>query len=472
MDALDMAKALKDSMQPKPVTGNESTKTTTVFGTARGDSKDGLVDVDLGGDTISSRGTAYASIPTNVAVKSGDTVMVQLVGADGTGKQPVVVGVQGGGDSAEVNTSDAIKKAEEASTKADNASAKADDASSKADAVKDTADSAEKKAAEAKKESENASAKAEEALSTADDARKYADNYISFDKSTGLIIGDQEVLQNGCSTHITSDKVALFDKDQEVASFSKDTINLGNNSAYSTIMFCDDTGRIENTDSTFQVMAHNKGQYQFQSFKCGTESTKTASPQYEATFMGAFSPTLHSCIAQLTAASQYEYEKSVSKASVYCDSNYYYKRGNSVVGLQADYVGKSRPSKPFLFNFEILGLRSVIGDATDRANVSVTEDLTTFKFVEFLFKEHQTGSQTSVKVKAVKDGTTVCPELHCWIEAAQTWQMLYTQWRYSQIDKKIRPVRNETRYVNMSGGGMITGTDSLNVSIVDVLGYY
>lgn len=236
MDTLDMAKALKDSMQPKPVTGNESTKTTTVFGTARGDSKDGLVDVDLGGDTISSRGTAYASIPTNVAVKSGDTVMVQLVGADGTGKQPVVVGVQGGGDSAEVNTSDAIKNAEEASKKADDAIIKADDAARKADSVKDTADSAEKKATEAKKESENASAKAdnanekaEQASNMADDGRKYADNYISFDKETGLIIGNQADIESGCSTHITSDKVAIYSGNEEVSSFESDKIHLAKN---------------------------------------------------------------------------------------------------------------------------------------------------------------------------------------------------------------------------------------------------
>lgn len=205
MDTLDMAQALKSAMQPPKNTGDESTKTTTVFGVARGNSKDGVVDVDLGGDTISSRDTAYASIPTNVSVKSGDSVMVQLVGADGTGKQPVVVGVQGGGDEAQVNTSDAIKKAEEASEKAD-------------------------------------------------DARKFADNYISFDKETGLVIGDQEDLSSGCSTHLTSDRISLYEGDVEVASFSDDDIEIGKNATTSTVSFCGGKGKLSCVDENHFIL--------------------------------------------------------------------------------------------------------------------------------------------------------------------------------------------------------------------------
>ena len=111
MDTLDMAKSLKDAMQPKPVTGVQSSKSTIIFGTARSDSINGYVDVDLGGETIGYRDTSYASLPTNVAVKNGNSVMVQLIGEDGTGKQPCVVGVQGGGDIARDNTDEARKVA-------------------------------------------------------------------------------------------------------------------------------------------------------------------------------------------------------------------------------------------------------------------------------------------------------------------------------------------------------------------------
>ncbi len=80
--------------------GRESA-TATMYGTAVSDSSDGLVDVVLDGDmtAVLADGTEsdnVLTLPTSPAVRSGDNVMVSLVG--GVSKTPTVTAVVGSGD--------------------------------------------------------------------------------------------------------------------------------------------------------------------------------------------------------------------------------------------------------------------------------------------------------------------------------------------------------------------------------------
>lgn len=97
MDTLEMAKALLGGGQQK--SGSQSGgQTTTAYGTAVGVSADGKVLVDFGGETSSYEDEQAVEVDTTFFVKEGDQVIVSLVGADGTGKAPVVTGVVGRGD--------------------------------------------------------------------------------------------------------------------------------------------------------------------------------------------------------------------------------------------------------------------------------------------------------------------------------------------------------------------------------------
>lgn len=97
MDNLEIAKALFGTKPQQPNGG----QTTTTYGIAVGDSENGLVRVNLGGDTVSADDEQTVEIETTFAVKEGDSVITSLIGADGTGKAPVVTGVVGRGDEQE-----------------------------------------------------------------------------------------------------------------------------------------------------------------------------------------------------------------------------------------------------------------------------------------------------------------------------------------------------------------------------------
>ena len=94
MDNLDIAKALFSNNKSKTVVN----QTTTGYGVATTDSEKGVVRVNLGGDTVDPDDDQSVEIETTFAVKEGDEVIVSMVGADGTGKAPVVTGVVGRGD--------------------------------------------------------------------------------------------------------------------------------------------------------------------------------------------------------------------------------------------------------------------------------------------------------------------------------------------------------------------------------------
>ena len=92
MNNLDMASALMGTQRSNPG------QTTTVYGVASSDSADGLVQIDLGGDTVSPDDDQSIECETTFKVYEGDEVIVSLIGADGSGKTPIVVGIVGRGD--------------------------------------------------------------------------------------------------------------------------------------------------------------------------------------------------------------------------------------------------------------------------------------------------------------------------------------------------------------------------------------
>lgn len=100
MDNLEMAKALLKNNAAQ--NGNQ---TTTAYGIATSASNNGIVTVNLGGDTVDLNDDQEIEVETTFAIREGDEVIVSLIGADGTGKAPVVIGVVGRGDEtqAEIN---------------------------------------------------------------------------------------------------------------------------------------------------------------------------------------------------------------------------------------------------------------------------------------------------------------------------------------------------------------------------------
>lgn len=107
MNNLDMAGALMGTYQGNPG------QTTTVYGVASSDSAEGLVQVDLGGDTVSPDDDQSIECETTFKVYEGDNVIVSLIGADGSGKTPIVVGIVGRGDEQQEQIDTVLEQTEE-----------------------------------------------------------------------------------------------------------------------------------------------------------------------------------------------------------------------------------------------------------------------------------------------------------------------------------------------------------------------
>lgn len=159
-----------------------SSNVTTTVGVAVSDSKDGIVEVDLGGITITAdksdiTGEDYESlltqtveIATTAVVKKGDTVQVQLAGADGTAKSLMVTGVVAGGDRMQDDIDTAYSAAMTAEHAADIAQAAAEQAVSDASAASTAASSAQSSANQALSDAAAASSAASAAQSSANQA--------------------------------------------------------------------------------------------------------------------------------------------------------------------------------------------------------------------------------------------------------------------------------------------------------------
>jgi hypothetical protein len=115
MDRLELAKALTRSAAAENKS-EKRTATVQVSGIATSDSADGVVMVDMGGDSVTYDDTQAVPIPTTVSVKQGDTVSILLTGAEGTAKTPLVIGVVGRGDEAQASIEKAQSDIEQAHT--------------------------------------------------------------------------------------------------------------------------------------------------------------------------------------------------------------------------------------------------------------------------------------------------------------------------------------------------------------------
>ena len=102
MNNLDMARSLMGSKRNNPG------QTTTAYGRATSDSENGFVMVDMGGDTVSPDDDQSIECETTFKVYTGDEVIVSLIGADGSGKTPIVAGVVGRGDEMQLDI-DSVK---------------------------------------------------------------------------------------------------------------------------------------------------------------------------------------------------------------------------------------------------------------------------------------------------------------------------------------------------------------------------
>ena len=136
MDSIEKASILLGKSYTKTQEGAaHSSNVTMITGTAMSDSADGVVSVDLGGNTISANDEQAVDISTTCAVKEGDTVQVSVVGADGTAKSLLVTGVIAGGDrmQADIETAkDTAASADAAATIAKENAAKANELANEA----------------------------------------------------------------------------------------------------------------------------------------------------------------------------------------------------------------------------------------------------------------------------------------------------------------------------------------------------
>ena len=134
---------------------------------------------------------------------------------------------------AQTTATEANTKATEAQSTATTASETATQAQTTANTAKETADTASTKA-------DNAQSTAEQAISDASDASKVATNYIDFNETNGLVIGDKrEGATLTANTQINSEGVHIRDGETVLASFKEDEVVLLNDSdsAQGTVTF-------------------------------------------------------------------------------------------------------------------------------------------------------------------------------------------------------------------------------------------
>ena len=267
MDALDLARIFTNRQQDKA----EPVRSTTVTAIATSDSSAGVVYVDFGGVTISGDDSQSVPIPTTVAVKRGDMVRVELLGAEGRAKTPTATGVIGGGDrtqkavdqasgdasvakstasSAKSVAQTAKASAETAQTSARQASDKAVAAQTSADRAQSTATSAQTSAGQAKATAEQANRTATDAKSTAAQAKSLADNLQTLIRQTsdGLTVGKSADGKTYAGSYVlvgSDGTVKIMSKTGEAAaSFEKDMVAFGVSTAGQKIRFCAGHGEL------------------------------------------------------------------------------------------------------------------------------------------------------------------------------------------------------------------------------------
>ena len=151
-----------------------------------------------------------------------------------------------GGDDITTSVNDAINTANGAANAANNAANTANDAANTANGAANTANDAANTANDAANTANDALDTANGALSAVGDAAKTATNFLSYDSSNGLQLGNKSGGNwNGYRTQITSNKFNILDSSgNAVASYGSNLIELGKNSGDSVISLCGGTGEI------------------------------------------------------------------------------------------------------------------------------------------------------------------------------------------------------------------------------------
>lgn len=137
-----------------------------------------------------------------------------------------------GGDDITTSVNDAINTANDAANTANNAANTANDAANTANGAANTAN--------------DALDTANGALGAVGDAAKTATNFLSYDSSNGLQIGNKSAGSwSGYRTQITSSEFNILNSSgTEVASYGTNLIELGKNSINSEVSFCSGKGKI------------------------------------------------------------------------------------------------------------------------------------------------------------------------------------------------------------------------------------
>ena len=158
-----------------------------------------------------------------------------------------------GGDDITTSVNNAANTANNAANTANNAANTANNAANTANDAANTANNAANTANDAANTANNAANTANDALDTANgalgavgDAAKTATNFLSYDSSNGLQVGNKSGgYWNGYRTQIMSDKFNILDSSgNAIASYGSDLIELGKNSGDSVISLCGGTGEI------------------------------------------------------------------------------------------------------------------------------------------------------------------------------------------------------------------------------------
>ena len=257
MDSIEKASFLMGKSYTKTQEGAaHSSNVTMITGTATSDSADGVVSVDLGGNTISANDEQAVEISTTCAVKAGDVVQVSVIGADGTAKSLLVTGVIAGGDRMNENIKTASSDASAAKETADVAQTVASDAQSTANAAKSsaataqstaeaaknnaaaaqsTANSAQTAASDASKAAQNANAAADAAANVAQSASQTANTTKTYfyNDSSGSHVRNQDSTSAGTRADVKTDGLHITDQDdgKELASFTSSGAVIGKTNA-------------------------------------------------------------------------------------------------------------------------------------------------------------------------------------------------------------------------------------------------
>ncbi|MGR1084051.1 hypothetical protein ACUYFE_08490 [Olegusella massiliensis] len=118
MDLIDAAAILTGSGRERQETATPTVGDVTTIAEAVSDSADGLVMVDLGGESITEDDVQEVEAECTCEVRAGDIVSVTMTGARGRGMTCTVTGVVGGGDRTHTEVVAADEKATTAQTTA------------------------------------------------------------------------------------------------------------------------------------------------------------------------------------------------------------------------------------------------------------------------------------------------------------------------------------------------------------------